>query len=112
MVERVYGNDASQDFWDRHQWLGAILTNQIHILAKMNPSPSTLVDPMLAFANMVAQTTVLFLYQIMKSTARETDEHRAVVIKYEEQSLAAAQEVVDLVDALAPFMYFKVSLSI
>lgn len=67
---------------------------------------------MLVFANMVAQSTVLFLYQIMKSTARETDDHRAIVIEYQEQSLAAAQEVADLVEALAPFMYFKVSLSV
>jgi hypothetical protein len=110
MVERVYGSDASQDFWDRHQWLSAILTNQIHILTQMNPSPSPLADPMLFFANMVAQTTVLFLYQIMKSTAwQTTDQHQAIITECEKRSLTAAQQVVDLVEASAPFIFYKVS---
>lgn len=74
----------------------------------MYPSASTLVDPMLSFAKMAAQTSVLFLHQIMKYTGNE---HEDYVQEHEKRSMSAAQAVIELLEPLVPFSYFKVIFS-
>jgi hypothetical protein len=106
-VERVYG-DVSQDFWDRHQWLDDILTQRMQILSLHYPSASEQVDPMLLFTNMVAQTTVIYLYKTIESMSWETDEYQISVLSYEKRAMCAAREIVVLAKALSQLSYFKV----
>lgn len=107
LVENIYVN-ASQDFWDRHQWINAILTQRMQILSLKYPPASQHVDPMLLFTSMVAQTTVLYLYKTMECVTPATDENRAVMMEYQRCSLMAAQEIVNLTKTLAQLSCFKV----
>lgn len=61
---------------------------------------------MLSFAKMAAQTTVLFLHQIMKCTGNE---HQYYVREHEKRSMSAAQAVVELLEPLVPYSFFKVN---
>ncbi len=106
LVENIYVN-VSQDFWDRHQWIDAILTQRIQILSLKYPPASQHVDPMLLFTSMVAQTTVLYLYKIMECVTPATEENRAVKMEYGRCSLMAAQEIVNLTKTLAQLSCFK-----
>lgn len=108
-VERVYGN-VSQDFWDRHHWLDAIITQRMHILLLRYPSVSEHVDPLLLFTNMVAHTTVLHLYETIESMSWETDKYQYIITEYGQRSAVAAREIVILAKALSPLSYFKASL--
>lgn len=60
-VECVY-NNVSEDFWNRHHWLDAILTQQELILSLEYPSASEHVDPTMLFIDMMVHKTVLYLY--------------------------------------------------
>lgn len=106
LVENIYVNE-SQDFWDRHEWISAILTQRMQILSLKYPHASQHVDPMLLFTSMVAQTTVLYLYKPMKGVTPATAENRAAMMEYERRSLVAAQEIVYLTKAFAQLSCFK-----
>jgi hypothetical protein len=109
-VKCVYG-DVSQGIWDQHRWLDAILTRRIEILSLNYPSAAEMSDPMLFFMNMLAQATVLYLCKGIESVPWTTDEGRAMVIEYEQRSLSAAQEIINLTKALAQLSFFKASSS-
>ena len=106
-VENLYVN-VSQDFWSRHQWINAILMQRMRILALKYPPASYHADPMLLFTNMMAQTTVLYLYKTMECVTPVTDENRAAIVDYERCSLLAAQEIVNLTKELTQLSCFKV----
>ncbi len=110
-VERVYGN-VSQDFWDRHHWLDTIITQRMQILLLYYPSASEHVDPLLLFTNMVAQTTVLHLYETIESMSWETDKYQFIITEYGQKSASAARKIVILAKALFPLSYFKASLKV
>ena len=106
LVENVYVN-ASQDFWDRHEWINAILMQRMQMLSYRYPSASLHANPLLLFTNMVAQTTVLYLYETMKRVISVTDENRTIMTEYETCALMAAQEIVSLAKTLAQLSCFK-----
>lgn len=105
-VENIYVN-VSQDFWDRHQWINATLTQRMQMLLLKYPPASQHVDPMLLFMSMMAQSTVLYLHKIMECVTPLTDENRAVMMESERCSFMAAQEMVSLTKTLPQLSYFK-----
>lgn len=106
-VEQVYGA-PTQDFIDRHQWLSTTLAARIQILSLSCPSTSESVDPILIFANLLAQATVLFLYEIIQPMILEKDEHQTIAREYEQRSLTAAQETLHLTRSLTHLNHFQV----
>ena len=81
----------------------------MQILSLRYPSTSEQVDPMLLFTNMVAQTTVIYLYKTIESMSWETGEYRLSVIGYQKRAVCAAKEIVMLAKALSQLSYFKVN---
>ena len=108
LAENVYIN-TSQDFWGRHQWISTDLTERMQNLSLKYAPASEQADPLLLFTNMVAQTTVLYLYKIMNSMTPATAENQAVMMDYQRCSLVAAQEMVNLAKTLVQLSCFKVS---
>ena len=76
---------------------------------KRYPAAMQQTDCMLLFTNMMAQTTVLNLCQVMESMPWESDECRGTVMDFKERSLHAAKEIVALTRLLHNLSYFKVS---
>ncbi|KAL9639042.1 MAG: hypothetical protein Q9164_001177 [Protoblastenia rupestris] len=90
----------SQDFWDRHQWISTTLTQRMQILSLKYAPASQQMDPMLLFTSMVAQTTVIHLYETMKSMTPATADNRDIMMEYQRRSLGAAEEMVTLTKTL------------
>ncbi|KAF6222870.1 hypothetical protein HO133_000921 [Letharia lupina] len=107
-VEGVYGA-STQDSLDRHQWLNTILAARIQVLSLSCPSTSESVDPILIFANLLAQATVLYLYKIIEPVVLEKDENQGMMAQYEQQSLTAAEETSHLTKMLAQLNHFQVN---
>ena len=108
-VERVYC-DISRLFWDRHEWLDTIWRTRANILAYNYPPSSERSDCMLLFTNMLAQTTLLFLCNVLESLSWDTEEYRTALAEYRQRSLQAARELVNLTRSMSHLSYFKVSL--
>lgn len=66
-------------------------------------------DPMVLFISMMWRTTVLYMYQLMKSVIHSTDEKRSILADYTRQSTIAAKEIVNLTNKLSQLNSFKVS---
>ncbi|GAB1211353.1 hypothetical protein ATERTT37_000466 [Aspergillus terreus] len=66
-----------------------------------------LVDPMLIFARIVAQTLVLFLHNVLESITWKTGDHLLGIIEYERLCILAAHEVLSLLKLQAQLGYFK-----
>lgn len=108
MVEHVY-SQVTQQFWERHEWLYAMLEARYDGMLKSYPAIMQQTDCMLLFTIMIAQTTVLQLCKVMESVPWENHDCREAVMDFKERSLHAAKEIVTLTRALHHLSYFKAS---
>ncbi|EAU36567.1 predicted protein [Aspergillus terreus NIH2624] len=65
-VRFIYG-DTAPNWTDQHQWLDSLLNNRLQILSQYYPSPTQICDPMLSFAHIMGQASVIHLYKGMES---------------------------------------------
>lgn len=105
-VRFIYG-DTAPNWTDQHQWLDSLLNNRLQILSQYYPSPTQICDPMLSFAHIMGQASVIHLYKGMESVVWAIDEG-AWVVEYQRRALNAAQEIVKLAKGLTEFHFFKV----
>lgn len=108
-VLRVY-EDVSPDWADQHRWLDTILTSRLNILSKYYPLPTETCDPMLLFANIMGQATIIYLCKGMESVLWTIDDGKALAVEYQQRALAAAEQIISLAKVLMGFHLFKVSL--
>lgn len=108
MVDTLYLNE-SRDFWQRQEWINATLTQRMGVFSLNYPVALQDADPMLLFIGMMWHTTVLYMYQILKSVIHPTEEKMTVLADYTRQSTMAAKEIVGLTNKLSQLNSFKVS---
>ncbi|KAJ5568672.1 hypothetical protein N7450_011158 [Penicillium hetheringtonii] len=105
-VRFVYG-DLAPNWIDQHQWLDNVLTNRLQILSQYYPSPTQICDPLLSFAHIMGQASVIHLYKGMEAVVWAVDKE-AWVLEYRRRAFNAAQEIVRLAKGLTEFNYFKI----
>jgi hypothetical protein len=105
-VRFVYG-DLAPDWTDQHRWLDNVLTNRLQVLLQYYPSPFQICDPMLSFAHIMGQASVIHLYKGMESVVWAVNE-AGWVVEYKRHALNAAQEIVKQAKGLIEFYFFKV----
>ena len=105
-VRCVY-EDKALDWSDQHKWLDGILTKRLHILSHYYPLPTETCDPMLLFANIMGQATVVFLCKGMQSIWGPNDAGRDFLVQYQQRALAAVEQILRLAKALTEFHLFK-----
>ncbi|KAL4915419.1 fungal-specific transcription factor domain-containing protein [Aspergillus aurantiobrunneus] len=104
----VEGNYASSihNFHDRHNWIHGTLVQRLEILS---PSRADANNPLLLFARMLGQTTILYLYRALELSAYEFDTMGiASLIEYDQIAVLAAQEMVSLTHQLSQLNSFKI----
>lgn len=107
-VERAAYGNASVDFWLRHEWLDGILHKRLNVLAVTYPVISTVGDSMLLFAFMVAQTTVIYLANIIEKFGADS-QFQHTIADYQKRAIRAGQEIARLAKAHEQIGYIKVS---
>ncbi len=110
-VECVY-KSVSEDFWNRHQWLETLLTQQELILSLEYPSASEHVDPTMLFIDMTVHATVLYLYKIVESMPWKSEYYQELVLECQQRALTAALHMITLTKPLSQLSCFKVNLSL
>jgi len=105
-------SNESREFWTRHNWLAAAVEKRTQLLVQSSPATSALVDPMLAFAHMLAHSAVIYLSNMTETTPWQTVEHQLMVIAYEQRAFQASGELVRLAKAMPRLSCFKASTSI
>lgn len=108
-VEQLY-MDVNEDFWMRHEWIDAMLIQQIDRFSLNYATSSTShADPMLLLAHMVLQTTTLYLYKIIDPPASQCNLAKPGIDDYRKRAIAAAQEIARLAKSHAHIGLFKVT---
>jgi len=106
-VENLYG-DTLQSFVERHQCLDSILEQRLEYISANYPSGSDPSDPMALFINMVARTAILYQAKVMRLALSHKSEYIPFIREFNDRSLEATREVVDLSKTLAQMSCFKV----
>ncbi|KAI0845064.1 hypothetical protein F5Y00DRAFT_273314 [Daldinia vernicosa] len=92
-VDNMYIHE-SRSFWERHEWINSTVVQRMDMFNSNCPAAAQEADPMLLFISMMWRTTVLYMYQLIKSAIHPADEKRAVLADYTRQSTKAAKEMV------------------
>lgn len=108
MVDNTYMT-ATREFWDRHEWISAIVNRKIEIFSVNYPFSQQEADPMLLFIGLMWWTTVLYLYKLMKSVMQSADENRSTVMDYTRRSSVARSEILKLTNQLSQLNFMKVN---
>jgi len=107
-VEKAAYGNASLDFWLRHEWLDGMLNKRLDALTVTYPVVSAVADSMLLFAFMLAQTTVVYLANIIEGLGAGT-QYQPAVAEYQKRAMRAATEIARLSKAHEQIGYIKVS---
>jgi hypothetical protein len=103
----------AMDGSEQRQWLDSILTNRIQVLLQYYPSPTESYDPLLLFANILGQATVIYFCKAMTDTVAETNgsmHGNPEILNYKTRALEASSEIIRLASTLRELPFSKVSL--
>lgn len=110
-ISKAYG-DTALDWAEQHRWLDSILTSRLQVLSQCYPSPTEAYDPLLLFANILSQATVIYSCKgMIESVAKPVDlvEASPEVLECQHRALAAAATIVRLGKALRELHFSKAS---
>ncbi len=103
-IRCAYG-ELEPDWIEQHHWLDRILATRMRILSQCYPAPTDVCDPMLLFANIMCQATVIYFCQGVESVIGLDP----LLFDCQQRALSAAQKIVELAKTLKDFHFSKVS---
>ncbi|PWY79120.1 hypothetical protein BO70DRAFT_362897 [Aspergillus heteromorphus CBS 117.55] len=109
-VSKAYG-DMTSDWPDQHWWLDNILTARLEVLSQCYPPPDEISDPLLLFANVLAQTTIIYYCKDMMAPEPMSAVHspeNAKVMECQHRALAATAAIVRLTKVLCELHFSKI----
>ncbi|KAK9319018.1 fungal-specific transcription factor domain-containing protein [Lipomyces orientalis] len=107
---KAYGAMAL-DLAEQRRWLDSILTTRLQVLSQCYPSPTEAYDPLLLFANILGQATVVYYCKgMMESVASPVDllEASTEVLECRHRALAATATIVRLAKSLRELHFSKI----
>ncbi|KAK9491685.1 transcription factor [Lipomyces doorenjongii] len=110
-ISKAYG-DMALDWAEQRRWLDCILTTRLKVLSQCYPSPTEAYDPLILFANILGQATVVYFCKgMMNSVASPIDplEASTEVSECQHRAIAAATTIVRLAKALRELHFSKAS---
>ena len=110
----VYGH-AETDRLEWQQWLDNVLSLRLQTLAQDYPSFTDSSDPMLLFANFLAQASIVYLWRETRSIEGPNDgrvgcrsDRQPLVAEYQQRAYAAVEHTVELARSLTDLPFSKV----
>jgi hypothetical protein len=110
-VSKAYG-DLGSEWEQQRQWLDHILTTRLEALSERYPSPIEAHDPLLLFANILSQATVVYHCKgITESTANcsTLENSNSGYLEIQSRAVAAIKNIVSLAKAMSELHFSKVS---
>ena len=109
-ISKAYG-DMTMDWMEQRRWLDTILTNRLQVLSQCYPAPTESYDPLLLFANILGQATVIYFCKSMNDTSTDSssDENNPEFIQYQYRALEASTNIISLASTLRDLPFSRVS---
>lgn len=102
------------DGTEQRRWLDTILTNRLQILSQYYPSPTESYDPLLLFANILGQATIIYFCKAMTDTVAGSSSSihgNAEILNYKARALEASSAIIRLASTLRELPFSKVSIN-
>lgn len=103
----------AMDGSEQRRWLDSILTNRLQILSQFYPSPIESYDPLLLFANILGQATVIYFCKAMTDTVADLSGQghgNPEILNYKARALEASAAIIRLASTLRELPFSKVSI--
>lgn len=110
-ISKAYG-DMSLDWTEQLRSLENLLTTRLQALERCYPAPTEVYDPLLLFANILGQATVIYFCKVMKgSTGESADlfQWSSELYNYHRHALEASGAIIRLATTLRELPFSKVS---
>jgi hypothetical protein len=109
-ISKAYG-DTLLDSTEQRLWLNSLLTTRLQALSQYYPSPIKVYDPLLLFANILGQVTVIYFCKaMMESTPSSADplQGDTEFSDYRNRALEASTTIIHLATTLCELPVAKV----
>lgn len=110
-ISKAYG-DMTMNWTEQRRWLDTILSNRLQVLSQCYPAPTDSYDPLLLFANILGQATVIYFCRPMTDTAAGPDGplngNNPEYIQYQYRALEASTNIVSLTSILRELPFSRV----
>ncbi|KAJ5675116.1 fungal-specific transcription factor domain-containing protein [Penicillium maclennaniae] len=109
-ISKAYG-DMAMDGSEQRRWLDSILTDRLQILSRCYPSPTQSYDPLLLFANILGQATMIYFCKAMTETVADStgpDHENPEIMNYQSRALEASTAIIRLTSTLRELPFTKV----
>ncbi|KAJ6134559.1 fungal-specific transcription factor domain-containing protein [Penicillium sp. IBT 18751x] len=109
-ISKAYG-DMAMDGSEQRRWLDSILTDRLHILSRYYPSPTQSYDPLLLFANILGQATMIYFCKAMTETVADStgpEHENPEIMNYQSRALEASTAIIRLASTLRELPFTKV----
>lgn len=103
------------DWTEQRRWLDSILTNRLQVLSHYYPASTDSYDPLLLFANILGQATVIYFCKAMTDTAAGVDgplNGSPGFIQYQYRAIEASTNIISLASTLRELPFSRVRLGI
>lgn len=97
---------------EQRRWLDSILTNRLQILSQYYPSPTDSYDPLLLFANILSQATIIYFCKAMTDIMADSDgsdHENPEILNYKARALEASAAIIRLASTMRELPFSKVS---
>lgn len=104
-ISKAYG-DTAVNLVEQHRWLDDILVARLQVLAQCYPPPTESNDPLLVFANIFSQATVIHFCGMMADTtvnvgpAKASYLNNAAFMRCQSRALEASTNLIKLASTL------------
>ncbi|CAL5869508.1 uncharacterized protein PFLUO_LOCUS3738 [Penicillium psychrofluorescens] len=108
-ISKAYG-DMSLDWTEQLRSLENLLTTRLQALERCYPAPTEVYDPLLLFANILGQATVIYFCKVMKgSTGESADlfQWSSELYNYHRHALEASGAIIRLATTLRELPFSK-----
>ncbi|KAI8632692.1 hypothetical protein F5Y19DRAFT_491339 [Xylariaceae sp. FL1651] len=103
--------ETGSGFWLRHKWLAATLDHRLRLLSTSYTMSQIRADPLLLFANMMAQGGVIVLAQMVGSVpwnSEESQEYQQLCLNHRDAAAKAIKEIARLSSSSSVLSCLKV----
>jgi hypothetical protein len=107
-ISTAYGG-TPVDWAEQQRWINTLLSNRLQVLSQYYPAPTESNDPLLLFAHILAQATVIYCCKTMTDSATlQESSKRSSDYNHAHRALGASERIIHLAKTLPELPISKV----
>ncbi|KAL5366246.1 fungal-specific transcription factor domain-containing protein [Aspergillus floccosus] len=109
-ISKAYG-DIPMDWTDHRKWLESVLIHRLQVLSQCYPSPSESFEPLLLFAHILGQATMIYCCKEMQDTTMQVADLSSAntdIFNHHNRALEASSTIIQFGSTLRELPFSKI----